>query len=138
MRPLDPSLLRQYLRNAKAPSSKWINNLEPYQLFLRASVPRYVNNTLYERPVDLANVYRKGNRARMDYVPPEKRPPRGRFRELVEILEDEAIEAGYDSVYVENIMNEFLPDLFASMGYIKDTGSPWSSLPSMIKPLRRP
>jgi hypothetical protein len=90
-----------------------------------------------ERPFDLASVTREGRG--LETLGPEARPPRGQFRELMAMLEREAGDVGHDGVYVEAIMNEFLPRVLKSMGYEMDPmgGMATPGIPSMFKRLRR-
>lgn len=138
---LDPSEIRRFLQQAQAkggPNSRWVK-APPYDIYLRSGGPRRLPDDVggrLDRPVDLANIARKDDdNVGMERLPPEARPPRGKFRELLAILEELSAQTGHDSVYVENIMNEFLPEVLASSGYQKDPFSPWSAMPSMFKRL---
>jgi len=51
---------------------------------------------------------------------PNEKP--GDFRELVARLEQEARDNGLDAVYIENVFNEFLPDVFRRYGYTQMPG----------------
>lgn len=105
-------------------------------MYLRKSVPRRLPDQMLESPVDLANIERAGNEIGMENLPPEMRPPKGKFKELLAMLESEAYGANHDSIYVENIMNEFLPEVLERNGYTRDSFSPWQAIPSMYKRLR--
>jgi len=132
---LDARALARFLQETQAPASRWIKSGD-YDMYLRKSTPRDVRELRLERPLDLANVQRKGAEVQMEKMPVNLRAPRGKFRELMAMLETEAEKSGLDSVYVENIMNEFLPEVLASMNYSMDPNSPWKAIPSMYKRLR--
>lgn len=131
---LDPTELRRFLQSQSRNQHVMVG---PYEAYLRKGVPRRISpeDTLV-RPLDFASVNKKGDqRATLEKLPPEQRPPKGKFRDLVKLLEEESAKAGHDSVYAENIMNQFLPEIFASMGYTHDPVSSFPGLPSMYKRL---
>ena len=133
---LDPTELRKFLSGKGAKNSYL--NIGPYSAYLRRSNPRYLERTVRsERPLDLANIQRTDIEGQMDILPPEQRNPKGRLRELLALLEKEAQKSGYDSVYVENIVNRFLPGVLHSAGYDFDAqASAWMpEEPSMYKRL---
>lgn len=133
----NPQELRQFLGGA-GPSNRWLE-LGDYKTYLRRGVPRNIEKgTSLKRPLDLANIERQGLgrdvESAMEFRPEKLRHPRGKFRELLTLLETEAQKQGYDSLYVENIFNQFLPGVLESAGYAKDPfGTP--GLPSMWKRL---
>jgi len=98
--------LREFLKHPK-PGSQWLD-LGPYQTYLRRSVPR--PDYGMQRPLDLANIQHADGGGG------------GRFRELMSMLEAEAQAGGYDGIYVENILNEFLPEVLARYGYSVQNG----------------
>jgi len=132
---LDVTAIRRFMQQRQAPSSEWLRS-GPYRMYLRKAVPRRLPEFTLERPIDLANIERAGNEIQMENLPPEMRPPKGKFKELLAMLESEAYAQNHDSIYVENIMNEFLPDVLARNGYTRDPFSPWQAIPSMYKRLR--
>jgi hypothetical protein len=104
----------------------------PYNAYLRKGLPGQVDLANIER-MDLRNFEPGGGNTHE--LPPEARPPRGDFTGFMAELERAATEAGYDRVYVENIMNEFLPGVLERLGYqTADNSMP--GIPSMIKELR--
>lgn len=122
--------IEQFLRG-KA-NNAWIES-GGYKAYLRKGMPGRV---------DLASIERKGlgDNALYD-LPPEQRPPRGDFSGFMAELERAAADAGYDQVYVENIMNEFLPGVLERMGYSRDPDAlsafgASDAIPSMLKALR--
>lgn len=62
------------------------------------------------KPVDLANITNR-NRPDNTETAGANKPSREKFGELLKLLEAEALKNGYDSVYVEQIMNQFLPEV---------------------------
>ncbi len=136
-RGFDPTELRAFLGGAGSNSREL--NLGPYEAYLRRSVPRFMRAGVeLKRPVDLARVGRKDLKASdesaFEFRPEKLRHSRGKFQELMTLLESEAEKAGYDSVYVENIMNKFLPDVLKRYGYEQDPFTP-PDLPSMFRRL---
>lgn len=129
---LDPTDLRKFLRGSQRNANIRVG---PYDAYVRKSMPRGMG---MEKPFDLARIDREGGTT--EKLPPETRGPKGRFRELMALLESEAAAAGHDSVYVEQIMNKFLPEVLASMGYEADKVHAVMNpdTPSMFKRLRRP
>lgn len=108
----------------------------PYEIYLRKA-----RRGSGDRPdtLDVANIKNRdrdqlGEDA-LEKKPPEARPPRGKFKELMEILEREAKANGLDEVYVENIFNEFLPEILAKYGYVLDPES-MPDAPSYRKKVR--
>lgn len=105
----------------------------PYSLYLRQGAPIPVNHERLMNPLQLANVSNKNDQLRgLEYLPPEERRPRGQFRELITLLEEAAKRNGMDGIYAENIMNEFLPEVLARYGYVRDDFS-IPRIPSMYK-----
>lgn len=128
---LDPTELRRFIAGSQR--NKHVDVGE-YNAYLRKGIPRPPDKLT--KPLDLSTVQRKGseNSAKL---PEGQRPEKGRFREFMALLEAEAAQGGHDSVYVENILNEFLPEILQSMGYVKESGaSLWPGPPSMFKRLR--
>lgn len=123
-RGLNPAELEAFLRQTGGPNNKYVN-IGPYQAYVRKGMPRTTdpvarNLSRLESPLDLANVQNTSKPDNFQNLPREQRPKAGRFRELMKLLEDNAGRYGRDSVYVEQIQNEFLPELLASMGYRQD------------------
>lgn len=139
----DPTRLREFLGGAGA-NNQWLD-LGEYSTYLRRGNGRFpAKGTALKRPLELANVERKDfpedtpRHAKTDIMPAGRRPPRGRFREMLALMEKEALKQGYDSLYVENIFNKFLPDVLESTGYAVDpSGPPRGGMmpPSMYKRL---
>lgn len=134
--------LRQFLSGAGA-NNQWLQ-IGPYNTYLRrgGQMPLEPGTTL-SRPIHLANIDRTNlpsndgaAEAATKYQPAKFRNPRGKFRELIAMLEDEGRSSGYDSVYVENILNEFLPDVLQSAGYSHLRQRSQVYPPSMYKRLR--
>lgn len=127
--------LREFLAQQNR-GSEWLE-LGPYDTYLRRA-ERYLPMPGYDKPVrtrtvDLANITRRDIEGNMEALPPEQRPPRGKFQELLRILEEEASGAGYNAIYAENIMNEFLPEVLARYGYDPDLMTQGQPFPSMIR-----
>ena len=137
-RGLDPTELRRFLGGA-GPNNRYMD-IGPYNAYLRRSHPRIPDQGVnLKRPVDLANIQRTDIEGQMDFQPAKLRNPKGRFRELMAMLEAEAEKQGYDAVYVEQIMNKFLPDVLGSSGYELDRNAAMMNpdTPSMYKRLGR-
>lgn len=132
--------LRKFLQGGGA-RNQYVQ-IGPYNSYLRKSVPRRVSASEGElgNPLDLANIQRTDVEGQVERKPARERNPKGKFRELLALLETEAAAAGHDSVYVEQILNEFLPDVLRSAGYQMDElhGMMNPDTPSMYKRLRRP
>lgn len=98
--------------------------VDRYNLYIRKS-ERLIAGATYNM-LDLATVERDSIPTVDDFIklteklPPEQRRPRGRFRELMQTLEQAARANGLDGVYVENIINKFLPDVLESYGYTRE------------------
>lgn len=98
---LGRQVLRDFLKQP-GPGNQWLN-LGPYKTYLRKSAPR--PDQVMMRPLDLANIQH------------EKGGGGGRFKELMAMIEAEAQANGHDGIYVENIFNEFLPEVLSRYGY---------------------
>lgn len=113
--------LRRFLGGAGATGQHL--NMGPYKAYLRRGIERPIEpGTTLKRPLELGSVERQGlteaqQEAATKRQPAKFRNPKGRFRELLAMLEEEAKRSGHDSIYVENILNEFLPEVLASAGY---------------------
>lgn len=134
---LDPTQLRRFLEGQGA-NNQYLD-IGPYNAYLRRSSPRVVGRgQTLNRPVDLGAIERtdlKMNEEAMKFQPAGRRPPKGQFKEMMALLEEEANKQGYDSVYVEQIFNEFLPDVLKSMGYTSDETLMKGNMPAMFKRL---
>lgn len=137
---LDPAELRAFLQNARGPNNKHVN-VGNYEAYLRKAGRR---RNVGDNTLDFASVQRTDLPPEMGDVsphfhdlPPEQRAPRGQFRELLAVLEQEAKGAGHDAIFAENILNKFLPRVLGSAGYQPMSGeSLWPGPPSMFKRLR--
>lgn len=134
---LDSEALRTFLGGAG--SNYGTVRIGPYDADLLRSGPRHIRSGVeLKRPAVLQRVGRRDLRAQdesaFEYRPEKLRHPRGRFQELMQLLEQEAERQGYDSVYVENIMNKFLPQVLQRYGYEIDPFTP-KDLPSMYRRL---
>lgn len=137
---LDRRQLQQFL--ASQQRNQWLD-IGPYKTYLRRGMPRTIDPvapsvTRLNKPLDLANVESRNSPNNVHNLEPGQRPPKGKFRELLAVLEEEALKSGHDSVYVEQIMNEFLPDVLTSAGYRIDPlhARMNPTTPSMYKRLR--
>lgn len=128
---LDPAQLRRFLQQANGPTNKWLD-VGPYNAYLRKSGPR--RHLDIARPVDLASVSNTNRGSNMELLPAGERPPKAKFQELMQLLETESGKAGRDSVYVENVLNKFLPEVLQRYGYQHDPYS-GQNLPSFFKKL---
>jgi len=135
----DPSALKLFLQGAGARNQNI--DIGPYTAYLRRSVPRYLGPGVeLQRPLDLARIERgdipSGAESAMEFRPPGLRHPRGRLREVLELMEQEAQGAGYDSIYVENVLNDFLPAVLERYGYTRAPASPMmEGIPSFYRRL---
>ena len=135
---LDPTKLRAFLGGAGARNQNL--DIGEYQAYLRRSMPREPGKGVsLKRPLDLGRIERTDIEGQVEFNPEKFRNPRGRFDELMALLESEAEKAGYDSVYVEQIMNKFLPDVLKRKGYTVDENHAMMNptTPSMYKRLGR-
>ena len=136
---LDPTELRRFLAGA-GPRNRNLD-IGPYSAYLRRSMPREptIGDKL-KRPLDLASIGHQDKGENVEFAPAGLRPPRGKFKELMTLLEDEARQQGYDSVYVEQIFNKFLPDVLKGMGYrLDERAAPMNpETPSLFKRLDGP
>lgn len=133
---LDPTKLREFLGGA-GPNNQYLD-IGEYNTYLRRGIPRQVERaTMIRRPVDLANISRTDMEGQVEFNPEKFRNPKGRFKEMLAMLEEEALKSGYDSVYVENIFNKFLPDVLNRAGYNFDADASRAlpEAPSMYKRL---
>lgn len=95
------------------------------------------------KTLDLANVERRDagdfGEAAIHDMPQGQRPTRGDFSGLMSALEKAAADNGYDAIYVEQIMNKFLPGVLDRMGYDPDLMHRQMNpdTPSMFKYLNR-
>lgn len=143
-RDLNPAELRKFLAGA-GPSNQWLQ-LGDYSTYLRRGIPKFLEKgTELKRPIDLSNIERKGLPMTEEAVaaatkrqPAKFRNPKGKFRQLLAMLEDQGRANNYDSIYVENIINEFLPEVLESAGYSQLRRANRSSVfpPEMYKRLR--
>ena len=93
----------------------WIK-FEDGKAYIRLSY-RTLGTVKMERWVDLANVNRPRRIHNMQFNP--KARSTGFMRRLMTMLEDEALRHNAAGVYVENVLNEFLPAWFERRGYTK-------------------
>ena len=86
---------------------------EDASVYVRRS-QRYLDGTLYKF-FDLAGVARASRNDNAHYD--AKQQSTGFMRRLMDVIEQKAIAD--DGVFIENVINEFLPDWFRSRGYVE-------------------
>ena len=90
----------------------WLD-YEDAEVYVRLSW-RYIDG-IQVRMLDLANVVRSSRYDNVQFDPSVKST--GFMKRLMEDFESRALEIA-DGVYVESVMNEFLPDWFVRRGYM--------------------
>jgi hypothetical protein len=120
------STLRAFIESPDRNAHLAIDN---YEVYLRKSL-RPDSDGLMIDAIDLVSVTRTDaeNASFSKGRAPDEKP--GDFRDLVKKLESEAADHGIEAVYVESVMNEFLPDVLVRYGYSEVPGG---DLPSFIK-----
>lgn len=95
------------IKNFKYVLSKRKHNgfvtLGHFNIYLRVT-NRYIDNT-NKRTVDIGSI---GTHSTI----------KGAFRETLELIESLAKDAGFDGVYIEAIVNKWLPSVLERYGYI--------------------
>lgn len=92
----------------------------------------YVNGTIYKNVLIRGNTTnKKGNRGN-NIKTKTKHKSTGQYRELDNLTYALAKQYGFDGVYVEQVMNEFLPAKLEQYGYIK-AGEDYGGTPSYFK-----
>lgn len=139
-RGLNPRELQAFLANQNSRNA-WLN-VGPYKTYLRKGeriLPRgdvtRTRDTTRFKTLELANVERQGRGTKT--LPEGERPSRGQFQELITLLENEAQKNGYDAVYVEQILNEFLPQVLQRRGYVQDPMAYDTRIPNMFNYINR-
>lgn len=137
---LSPRELQKFLAN-KDVRNQWLE-IGPYKAYVRKServLPRGDHTRIRDmgrfQTLELANVERQGRGSKT--LPEGERPAKGQFGELVKMLEDEAKKNGYDAVYVEQILNEFLPEVLRRKGYVQDPSAYDKTIPNMFQYINR-
>jgi len=139
-RGLNPRELQKFLANNNT-RNQWLD-VGPYKTYLRKGeriLPRGDHTRIRDmgrfKTLELANVEREGRGAKT--LPEGERPTKGQFGELVKLLETEATKNGYDAVYVEQILNEFLPEVLRRKGYVQDPTAYDKTIPNMYQYINR-
>lgn len=68
-----------------------------------------------KRCLDMGNVQNRKRQKNLNYATKHRRT--GLFREFDDLMKKLAVEHGYDGVYVESVVNDFLPDVLVRYGY---------------------
>jgi hypothetical protein len=118
--------LRSFVESSQINAHIQVDN---YEVYIRKARRLDETGNLI-RTLDLSSVTRSDaeNASFTKGRTPDEKP--GDFRELVTRLEQEAASHGFDAVYDENVLNEFLPDVLRRYGY---TEMPGGFPPSFIK-----
>jgi len=118
---LNPKELIDFIRKAKAkkgPRNKYID-IGPYSIYTQVGPYGQVPSESY---LNIANISNKEKQnlpeANTRIEAPESRGPKGRFKELMALIEQTAAKEGLDGTYVEQAMNDFLPEVLGRYGYI--------------------
>lgn len=105
--------INDFLDEKDGPNNKWLDAGD-YSAYLRKS--DYTGT----KRVELANVNRRDQTGSPHRLPEGERGERGHFGEFMDALEDAARKRGYKQSYVENVINEFLPEKLEARGYERD------------------
>ena len=107
------------LRKDTYPNNAWVEFEDDGEVYLRFG--RHLINGEVQQTLDLANARRD---SRADNMYRDGRYPSSGFMlRLIESIELHALNQGVEYVYVESVLNEFLPAWFERHGYTFVTNS---------------
>ena len=119
---LNPQQLVKFIRAArkgKGPRNKYVD-IGPYSIYTQIGPYGYggekdlwlnIGNISNTEKVNLPSSSKQTN-------DPSQRGPQGRFKELMQLVEQTAAKEGLGGVYVEQVQNEFLPQVLRRYGYV--------------------
>lgn len=108
--------LQEFMESAER--NAWIKSND-LRVYVRKSVRSHDGMTF--KMIDIANV--SNPRRAMNAGFRSKHHRTGRFRELLDLANNLAMSHNFDAIYVENVLNEFLPDVLTRYGYSRTNGN---------------
>lgn len=86
-----------------------------YRIYIRKGI-HHINGRI-RKTLDLGNIQNEDNADNLDWLPTSQRGERGRFSEIIRRFEEVAKTAGFEGVFVESVVNGFLPEVLTRYGY---------------------